>query len=186
MKGAVMRSRGALAVVAIAVVVGAVALGWVVSQGRDDGDVDVALSAVAVCAQDVPNCDDAATTDDGAVVDSDLPRGPGVGGGDAPVSSALVVDGGIGISEAISYEGTQVVAVRGFFVSVRGQSRLCELLAESYPPQCAGVSVVITNPDALPGGDLRQEGDTRWSEGYVTVLGNIDGGELTIASNVSG
>ncbi len=33
---------------------------------------------------------------------------------------------------------------------------------------------------------LLEEGDTQWTEGYVTVLGHIDDGELTIATHVSG
>lgn len=115
---------------------------------------------------------------DVTVFDSGLPP--------APASSGFIVDGGLDISEAIAYEGTEVVAVRGYFVSAGSVARLCEVLAESYPPQCGGVSVGVSNPEALSDVVLSEEGGTQWSEGYITVLGRIVDGELTIASNVSG
>jgi len=143
--------------VAIVAVIAVVAAGCVASDDRGDPGADGGLS-------------------------------PAVSGGTdgLPDSIGLIVDGGLDIAEAIAYEGIEVVAVRGYFVMEGDTARLCEALAESFPPQCGGVQVVVTNPDALPDTVLIQEGDTQWSESYVTVLGNIADGELTIASNVSG
>jgi hypothetical protein len=128
----------------------------------------------------------AATCPEGTIDCDDTPAGgvgpPGPPGGDG--QAGLLVDGGLSVSEAIAYEGTEVVAVQGFVVVRDGTARLCELLAESFPPQCGGANVVITNPEALSGAVLIEEGTTQWSENYVSVLGNINNEELTIESNV--
>ncbi len=157
-----MRSRVILAVATVAVVVGVAAVALTVSRDRVDTGDDLSATPVAVCAESAPDC------------------------GEAPASGGLIVDGGLDIPAAIAYDGEEVVAVRGYFVSLDGEARLCELLAESFPPQCGGASVVITNPGSLPYGDFRQQGGTRWSEAYISVIGHIVGAELTVASNVSG
>jgi hypothetical protein len=127
----------------------------------------------------------AATCPEGTVECNDTPSGgvqpPGPSGGDGQMG--LVVDGGLSVSDAIAYEGTEVVAVQGFVVIEDGTARLCDALAKSYPPQCGGTSVVITNAEAISDITFAQEGTTQWSENYVSLLGNVADGELTIASN---
>jgi hypothetical protein len=141
---------------------------------------------VGACLEEVPDCDDTVLTGDDTVTNDGLPPAPTDGEGDEPASGGFVVDGGIDIPDALAYEGTEVVAVRGYFVADESTARLCEALAESYPPQCGGVSVVVNNPEVLSDVALVEEGGTQWSEDYVTVLGHIVAGELTIASDVSG
>lgn len=180
-----MLSKGFM-VVAIVLVMAVISAGCAASEERSGPGADGIPVVTVECAEDFADCDDTLIADDATVVDSDLPPAPADGGSDAPASSGFIVDGGLDISEAIAYEGTEVVAVRGFFVSEGTAARLCEALAESFPPQCGGVSVVVTNPEALSDVLLIEQGDTQWSEGYVTVLGTILDGELTVASNVSG
>ena len=150
----------------------------------------IAVAIVAVIAVVASGC--AASEDqvgrgaDVTVLDSGLPPAPADGQDGVPDSSGFIVDGGLDISEAIAYEGIEVVAVRGYFVSAGTVARLCEVLLESFPPQCGGVSVVVSNPEALSDVVLSEQGGTQWSDEYIAVLGRIVDGELTIASNVSG
>ena len=60
-------------------------------------------------------------------------------------------------------------------------ARLCEVLMESYPPQCGGVSLVIANPEALAV-ELEEEQSVRWSDDRVQVVGTFDGTRLTLRS----
>jgi hypothetical protein len=173
-----------LAVVSVMAVV--VAGCSVASEERSGPGADGVPVVAGGCAEDAPDCDDTVITGDDTVRDDGLPPAPDDGEGRDPASSGFVVDGGIDIPDAIAYEGTEVVAVRGYFVADESAARLCEALAESYPPQCGGVSLVVTNPEVLSDVVLVEEGGTQWSEDYVTVLGHIVAGELTIASDVSG
>ncbi|VAW02885.1 hypothetical protein MNBD_ACTINO01-2000 [hydrothermal vent metagenome] len=146
----------------------------------------------------------AATQDDGAVTGDDSPRNtatcpegtvdcndtptdgaepPGPPGGDG--QSGMLVDGGLSVADAIAYKGSEVVAVQGFVVIQDGAARLCDALAESFPPQCGQAGIVIVNPQDLPDMVLVEEGTTQWTDDTIFVLGYIDGGELTIASNVN-
>ena len=146
----------------------------------------------------------AATQDDGAVTGDDSPRNtatcpegtvdcndtptdgaepPGPPGGDG--QSGMLVDGGLSVADAIAYKGSEVVAVQGFVVIQDGAARLCDALAESFPPQCGQAGIVIVNPQDLPDMVLVEEGTTQWTDDVVSVLGFVEGGELTIAPNVN-
>lgn len=171
--------RERLMTLAFVAVIGAVAAGCAASEGRGDPSADGVAVVTGACSEEVLDCSD-------TLIDGDLPPAPAGSEDESPDSAGFIVDGGIDISEAIAYEGTEVVAVRGYFVADGQTARLCEVLAESYPPQCGGVHVVVTNPEALSHTVLIEEGDTQWSEDWVIVLGHVVGGELTIASNVSG
>lgn len=150
----------------------------------------MAVAIIVVIAVVATGC--AASEDGGGlgtettVIDRGLPPAPADGQDGTPASSGFIVDGGLDISDALAYDGIEVVAVHGYFVSDGTVARLCEILAESYPPQCGGLSVVVSNPEALSDVVLSEQGGTQWSEEYITVLGRIVDGELTIASNVSG
>lgn len=154
-------SKGFMAV-AIVVVIAVVATGCAASEDRGGRDIDVAVS------------------------DSGLPPAPAGGQDGLAASSGFIVDGGLDIPDALAFDGTGVVAVRGYFVSEGTVARLCELLLESYPPQCGGASLVVSNPEALSDVVLSEQGGTQWSDEYITVFGRIVDGELTIASNVKG
>ena len=105
--------------------------------------VSVSL-VVAACEQGPTTKLDAASADSQADEDpSAHPTAPL--GGDSG-SSGFVVDGGLTVPEAIAYEGNQVVAVQGFVYRDGQTDALCELLAESYPPQCGGASSIPKQP----------------------------------------
>ena len=99
---------------------------------------------------------------------------------DTSGSSGMVVDGGISVGEALAYMGDEPVAVEGFVVIDAEGARLCEALAESFPPQCGGAHLDITNPDVLTQLPLIEEGETQWTETYVTLLGQVNENEFTV------
>lgn len=112
----------------------------------------------------VAACTDGGTTNDGP----DDTAGP---------SSGILVDGGLTIPEAFETDATGILAVQGFFFDDGTGPRLCELLAESFPPQCGGAELPLADTDfALEG--LQTEGSVTWSDAYVVVLGELLDGTL--------
>jgi hypothetical protein len=58
-------------------------------------------------------------------------------------------------------------------------ARLCEALAESFPPQCGGAEIVIANPEMLVV-DLEQEQSIRWTNDRVQLVGTYDGSQFML------
>ena len=105
---------------------------------------------------------------------------------DAASSSGMTVDGGLTIPEAINYQGEEVIAVKGYVVRDGETNKLCEVLAESYPPQCGGATLTVENPETLDSLVLIEAEGIQWSEDYVTVFGHISDGVITIDPMVMG
>ena len=119
------------------------------------------------------------------VVEDPIPDPTAPSGGDA-ASSGMTVDGGLTIPEAIAFQGDEVVAVKGYVVRDGQTDMLCEVLAESHPPQCGGTTLTIENPKTLDNLVLIEAEGIQWSEDYVTVFGHISDGVLTIDTTVTG
>lgn len=170
-------------------VVGLIATAYAASvddQTDPTGDVP---AIAGMCAQDQPDCVDTILPDD--VSNDDVPSGSGLPlapptDGGSVAGSGFIVGGGLTIPDAVAYEGNEVVAVSGFVVRTAGSDLLCEVLADSFPPQCGGEKLTIANPEALNAFPLVEEGEVQWSENAIIVLGRIAEGVLTIDSNVSG
>ena len=86
----------------------------------------------------------------------------------APIETGEMVAGGSG-----------EVSVIGYVVIDGAGARLCEVLAESFPPQCGGESVTITNPEVLTVA-LESEQSTQWTDERVRLDGTYDGSQLTL------
>lgn len=73
---------------------------------------------------------------------------PSVGGSGEPPASSAPSDPGPPIDTptlvADATRDGQTVAVRGFFLGQDGIAQLCDLVLESYPPQCGGSVVRLT------------------------------------------
>ena len=95
-----------------------------------------------------------------------------VGGGSTP----LVVNGGLSVSEALSTDAAGVIAVGAFYFSNGTGTWLCDSIAESYPPQCAGERVAFEGDAAIDPDGLDQAEGVTWSAHPVTVLGSIADG----------
>ena len=129
----------------------------------NDGNGDNAAISGA-CLEDEPDCND---TPDGEP--TDLPQ---AGGGDELIPSTI---------QAVSAAGTAgPVAVAGFIVAVGDDLKLCEALAESFPPQCGGSSIPITSLEQVDPDDLQSEGDVTWTDYAVTLFGEMVDGTLVI------
>ncbi len=69
---------------------------------------------------------------------------------------------------------------RGFLVDAGGAVRLCNALAESYPPQCGGESFLVDGP--LPNVEWSEAEGVRWTDRPVTVRGMVDDGVLRVTA----
>jgi len=111
-------------------------------------------------------------------------------GGDAPSASAggdpsgdpvlVIADGaitepGMSVADALGHRATDdLVTVSGaLFVDPDGTVRLCDAIAESFPPQCGGERIVIQGLDLDAVAGLQTEGDVSWAEG-VTLFGSVE------------
>jgi len=93
----------------------------------------------------------------------------GCGGQDeTPVSST---------GETIDSDGA--VELEGFVVIRDGRGRLCEVLRESFPPQCGDPAVEIANIEAIDV-ELTTAQGVSWTDQRVTLTGEVDSGVLTV------
>ncbi|MCB2224048.1 MAG: hypothetical protein KQH83_07735 [Actinobacteria bacterium] len=133
----------------------------------DDGDL-----AAGTCLEGTPDCNDTPLYPDGEPQDGVL---PGEGASDLPSDRVPTVAEIVGAAE-----GTTVM-VRGFYVDTGGGPLLCEALAESFPPQCGGASIPLSDIPAVDPDSMRTEQGTSWSDDAVLVQGQIVGGVLVPA-----
>lgn len=99
--------------------------------------------------------------------------------GEAPV--LVVADGepgsgpSLSVTEALTHGPTDdLVTVTGaLFVDADGTVRLCDAIAESFPPQCGGDRIVVTGLDLADILDLQEENGVRWAES-ATLFGSVE------------
>ena len=82
---------------------------------------------------------------------------------------------GITVEEALGHGPTDdLVTVTGsLFVDADGTVRLCDAMAESFPPQCGGARIVVEGLDLEAVDDLQAEGDVSWAES-ITLFGSVE------------
>ena len=118
----------------------------------------------------------AACGDDGDLVSSPVSDvGPGISSGVGP---------GISIGEALTSDLQGPLLINGQLHVQNGRARLCEALAESFPPQCAGRFLVAEGLDLKTIDGLTSEGSVTWSDQNVQVLGTVEGEVLTVSATV--
>ena len=96
-----------------------------------------------------------------------------------PASGMPIAGGGLSVSEALASDLEGPLMVKGYVVVANGETRLCEALAESPPPQCGGASLRVEGLD-LAGLDLQERNGVRWSATTVSLLGPVKDGTLTV------
>jgi hypothetical protein len=124
--------------------------------GEDDGLV------AATCLPDEPKCED-------TFVDSGEPPEPPSPGVPVATVATTPIDGGFVISGFYFDDGTSV--------------RLCEALAESFPPQCGGASIPFDNTAGVDVGVLSIEQGITWSDQPVLVEGEVVDGVFVAVSS---
>jgi hypothetical protein len=100
-------------------------------------------------------------------------------GSDAPV--LVIADGapgggpGLSVAEALTHGPTDdLVTVTGaLFVDPDGTVRLCDAIAESFPPQCGGQRFEVQGLDLAAVPDLQEANGVRWAES-VTLFGSVE------------
>ena len=91
----------------------------------------------------------------------------------------------IPVSDLFDGEGARDALVSAFVVWDSASARLCDLLLESFPPQCGGLAVVIADPENI---DTALFGETqlqaaqgvRWTPSPIEVEGRFDGNRFIV------
>jgi len=168
----------------IGISVAVIASSCAVSEERSGPAAEGIPEVLVACADDQPDCQDTLTTDELPTGGND-PLAPSTEPDSRSLSNGMVVEDGLAVDEAIAYEGSEPVAVRGYVVRTSEAAQLCEALAESFPPQCGGASLTLVNAAATDDLPLLEEGDVQWSPDSVILVGTVAGNELTIEATAS-
>ena len=124
------------------------------------------------CEADSPDCGDAIPS-----VEPDGSSAPSMG---------MPVDGGLTVSEALSTTAPGVLAIQGFLFDDGSGPKLCDALAESFPPQCGGASIPVSGHVGTSSIPLVSEQGVTWTDQPVTLFGEIIDGTFVVDSTVSG
>ncbi len=134
-----------------------------------EGEPDCVDTGVIGDPQSLPNDEEPTTTDGGDVV-----------------SGGMTVDGGLEVSEALATDATGIIAVQGYLLDDGTGARLCEVLAESYPPQCGGASIPVTGYEEVIDVPLANASGVTWTDDRVTFFGEIVDGVFVVDPTVAG
>ena len=104
----------------------------------------------------------------------------------ASTVGGALAGGGLSVAEALATDAIGILAVRGFIVDDGVLARLCETLAESFPPQCGGASVAVPGYQAVDVGPLSQAEGVTWTDQPVVIFGELIDGTLVADPNVAG
>jgi hypothetical protein len=91
------------------------------------------------------------------------------------------------IDEALASTSAEPVRVTGFLLAQEDAAvRLCSALAESYPPQCGGASLLVEGLDlsSVEGLTTPTEPEyahTSWTDGQIELAGVVANGVLAVS-----
>ncbi len=135
-------------------------------------------AAAGACVEGEPDCNDTLVVGEEP---QDLPPP-----GDEAAPSGMLVDGGLSVADAMKVSRSGPIAVKGFLFIDGDGARLCELLAESFPPLCGGVFAPIEGFEEILDVPLAKSQGTSWTDQYVSFLGEFVGGTFIVNATVSG
>lgn len=138
---------------------------------------DTPVSAGA-CAEGEPDCNDTLVIGDEP---QDLPPPS-----DDVVPSGMLVDGGLSVADAVKVSRAGPIAVKGFLLIDGEGARLCDLLAESFPPQCGGAFAAIEGFEEILDAPLSNSQGISWTDQQVSFLGEFVDGTFVVDATVSG
>lgn len=104
---------------------------------------------------------------------------PSACGGD----DGSAADTPVSIDDAIESGSAEPLLVDGNLLAQGGKVRLCSALAESFPPQCGGASLVVEGLALEEVDGLITEGDVSWTDRPIRLLGVVSDGTLTVSEN---
>lgn len=80
---------------------------------------------------------------------------------------------GLPISQVLETQIDGGFAIRGYYYDDGTGPRLCETLAESFPPQCAGPAIPLDlNGNPPPDGVVTSQG-VSWTDTEVEIIGQV-------------
>ncbi|MGH3092050.1 MAG: hypothetical protein ACRDOG_06950 [Gaiellaceae bacterium] len=103
----------------------------------------------------------------------------------SPRVSGIAAGPGISIEEALASELDEMLLVNGNLLAEGGDVRLCSALAESFPPQCGGASLLVEGLKLEEVDGLVTEGDVSWTDRPTQLLGVVEDGVLTVSQNAT-
>lgn len=124
-------------------------------------------------------CGDDAETQEVPPTDTPAVSDPLPTTGDAGETMLAGTGPGISVEEAIAYDGTEPVLVNGFvFVFADGRVVISDAMAESFPPQPAGVQLDVQGLDLmqipLTEGPADMEIEIiQWTDQQVQLIGSV-------------
>lgn len=145
---------------------------------QDDGSAtgDLPQNPAATCLAGDPDCNDIPGNDAPTLEPGD-PDAPVTPGG----NMGMPIDGGgLSVADALSSDVDGPIAVFGFVVQGADGARLCDALAESFPPQCGGAAIDLSDISTIDVDQLKSEQGVTWTDAAVTVIGEIVGGVFTV------
>ena len=82
-------------------------------------------------------------------------------------------------------EGGRSLELTGYLFRTAGETRICDAIAESYPPQCGGRWYRVTGLDFAGVDGLQEAQGVTWTERPVTLKGVLseDGRTLMVSPN---
>ena len=143
----------------------------------DPGD-DSTPAAAGACLADEPDCNDIGVPADGGELP--LPADDGEVVTDGMAAEPLTV------SEAVVFDTDGVIAVQGFLFDDGSGPVLCEVLAESFPPQCGGASVAVSGHEEAVDVPFVTEQGVTWTDQPLVLFGEYVDGTLVVDPTVLG
>lgn len=101
---------------------------------------------------------------------------------DEPVDASPDDQGAIDLLELVTTEPAGEVTVRALLYDDGTGLSMCEVLAESFPPQCMGQQVEIANPDTVDA-DFTQRDEIRWTDRVTILIGTYLEGVFTVSAD---
>ena len=89
------------------------------------------------------------------------------------------------VSEILSADAAGAAAVKGFLLVDAGGARLCDVLAESYPPQCGAEALPITNYEEFLVVPVQEAQGVTWTDDVVSFIGLIVDGTLIVDPTIA-
>jgi hypothetical protein len=102
------------------------------------------------------------------------------GGDDSPADDDGAV---VSIDDALASDSDEPLVVSGNLLAQGDDVRLCSALAESFPPQCGGSSLVVEGLALEDVDGLVTEGDVSWTDRPIELRGVVSDGTLTVSEN---
>ncbi len=90
------------------------------------------------------------------------------------------------VAEALEAHAEGPLLVRGFVYAGEGDLRLCDALAESYPPQCSGASIRVEGVSLSEFDGVEMAEGVSWTKAAVKILGDLENGALVVSDTAQG